>query len=248
MGKAFKLSAIVAILATFILVMIGCDSPAPTPTIREEVVDLSGIPVLYEKGPEMHMLTCSTTTYQWKDCDGVLHPGTKLAEDRPLSFVSQGKPLNLTDKLGVTEGKELVLRDKQAPAPKAKVPEKAPETVEAKQKKSSEKSASSDWNDIPWYVLGYVLVGGLTALLLFLFGGLLLLRRLILWMFEPLSSQTNTTHTTTSRENGNPCPPSAPAGNTAVANPNGSVVVNPAGRMIRRTTTVVEEFAAPPAN
>lgn len=179
------MSAVVAILSIVILVMASCGSDKPSAP-AEKVVDLESLPNLFESGKDTVTTSCTTTDFQWMDCEGAFHPGTKFVPGDGKRITLQGEAIDLSKALGLTDSNELVLRDKlvsnQPSTSKPKVRESKPAPAPVK---VSEKSESFDWSSIPWNWLGYILLVGLAALLLFFLLGLL--RRLSNWMTAPLA-------------------------------------------------------------
>jgi len=150
-----------------ILVMAGCENISPAPA--ETVVDISKLPTLHTAGTELEVNECSPTQYRWKDCvTDQLHTGMKLVRDEEVTFTTQGEKFDLLKHLGLSEGKELVVREVVEPEKSKDVPSptrlQTPTPVsELAQVKDDD---STSWlSDIPWHWLGYILLAGIAALL-----------------------------------------------------------------------------------
>lgn len=232
--KRFGILALVAMMSLFTLVVTSCSKPS-TPAPAEKVVNLSDLPPLYKSGQVLEFPSYDSTTYRWMDCkDSSMHFGTKLIPGMPKIVITQGEHVALEKILGVSEGEELILREKDETSPTS-VTKPNPEPMVKKPSVSAdEETPASLAGNIPWHWLGYILIGVLSFMMVDILR--VLFRRLARWISAPLSRHSVQTHTSVTEN------VTEHRHHESNDNTRGAVVIHRAGDMVERTTTVIERF------
>lgn len=240
--RTLNLATLVAMLSLTILVMAGCGNDKPSPAPAEKVVNLNSLPNLFEDGQDTVIAGCDTAGFRWMDCEGAFHPGTKFVPKYGSPFTLQGEKADLRKILKLSDGEYVVIRDGRDEQARLKnlPPVVKPEPKPVPPPVKKDEATTSGWSNIPWYWLGYLFLAIMTIGALMLLIGLL--RRLWQWVWAPISNdggsgngnQSHTGNRNDQHANTNT--------STADVNTRGAVVIGRAGDMIRRTTTVTEDF------